>query len=76
MQTTLHIADSVAPLKRERPGHTMLELLEVALCPLLRSNRRGKKIVALQAICGGNIPVDISDISDREVVYHSTEAVR
>jgi len=51
----------------------MLELLEVALLPLLRSKRRRKKIVALQTFCGGNIPVDISD---REAVYHPTEAAR
>jgi hypothetical protein len=76
MQMTFHIDDGVmAPLKREaeRQGHTMLELLEVALLPLLRSNRRRKKIVALQTFCGGNIPVDISD---REAVYHPTEAAR
>ena len=66
MKTILNIDDNVmAELQREvaRQGGTMSELLEPALRPLLGSNRRRKKIVALQTFRSG----------DRAAVYHATE---
>ena len=64
MKTTLNIDDKVmADLRREaaRQGRTMCELVESALRPLLRSQRKQQRIAPLPTFHSGGAFVDIAD---------------
>jgi len=64
MKTTLNIDDTImAELKREaaRQGRTMSELVETALCLLLRPQPRRGKLPALPKFRSGGALVDVAD---------------
>ena len=73
MKTTLNIDDKVmAELRREaaRQGRTMSELVELALCLLLRAQRKRQKVVSLPTFHSGGALVDIAD---RDALYQAME---
>jgi plasmid stability protein len=73
MKTTLNIDDKVmADLRREaaRQGRTMCELVESALRPLLRSQRKQQRIAPLPTFHSGGAFVDIAD---RNILYQAME---
>jgi hypothetical protein len=73
MKTTLNIDDTImAELRREaaRQGRTMSELVESALRLLLRSRRKGEKLIALPTFHSGGALVDIAD---RNALYQAME---
>ena len=73
MKTTLNIDASVmAVLKREaaRRGCTMSELVESALCLLLRPQQGPRELSPLPSFRGGG---HLVDIADRDALYQAME---
>ena len=73
MKLTLNLdATVIAELKREaaRQGRTMSELVETALCLLLRSQRQHQPMATLPKFHSGGAQVDVAD---RDALYQAME---